>query len=725
MIAVKDNTSDKKLSPEEQKKQDEVNCMFTDMTERYPVAQMIEFVASMSGPTLPDDINQKERRPISAEAIQIFDFKRLDSSLQIDYAKTCMEYCNHLIRQFQHEILHNCNSGDKENDNTWFQAWKASLNRYQNLHKQIENCWGTFIEEKVKSDGMRPNILVQAKVVSDAAEAEFQAGKIRITKECPTKETIEGLDCTVVSLSTVNNETAQSCSKQVHQIGSPKKQDVPSASVPSRSIVPRIVHSREELHPESPVPRFAPGKFNADMHKLAKLKYPLGKAYSGVSLQVIVETHENYIHWIYTETVRGSRQPPLQELLDFYEYWTAYTGRRGLPFFNDFYPESYYHVPSAPTSPIRDSGINANWTPSTPKAPPMYSNIPLPSVPDIKRRSNTDLPAIQRNTIQNPYAKKQPGNQSAPVTPSTSSMCSASKEDSAYAPGFTIPGASKKDSPKLEVASIPVRSPRSPNSKSQLSLSNKFLGTLDAVAEGGNNKPVSNILQQKENIDSVTREPNVEATENEASFNTKEAPQHSGSESEGSKCQEPNMKKNKKESWIVDDGGDADGMKALNEVRRLAGKEPLPLQQVHAECARSKRRVLCDSSDDEGTYQSALHQNKKHASKLDRKEDDMKIGKCASQRKSNRKQRLRTKYSSRNKYILSDCSEVSDDHLSPESSSEDISSNEEEKHNKQMKRKAPTTTKHTHTQYASDDSSVDVDKLVRINVCVFKSNRER
>ena len=764
MIAVKDNESSLKKTPEEKRKQEEVDCMFTDMTDRYPIGQMIDFIASMDGPTLPEDISTKERRPICATAIQIFDFKRLDSSLQVDYAKTCMSYCEHLIRQYEHEILYKCNSGDKEKDNTWFQAWKSALSRCQHLHKQIENSWKLFIVEKEEKNEISPDIMVQSKIVSDAAQTEFNARKAKLIEEYNSKES-------TASLPNPDEQAESACSVQGKDgSGVPVMAGESVASAEIRCRGPKIVQSRSELDPESPVPRFQPGKFVARMHALAKQKYPMGKAHRGITFQEIVETHEMYLKWGYLETTRGCRQQPLQDLLDFYEYWTAYTGRRSLPYYNDYYPPSYYHDPSLPSPSTPDNESNANWSPSTPKAPPMYDY----ASPAASTTSTTWKPHLSphvQKIITNPYGKGKQSSQSQPVTPSTSSSHSMSNNEGAYAPGFTIPSVTKPETVKLKVSSIPNNSPRSPTSKSQLSISNKFLQKLDASAEKEKNKSVDytkemNISSQQmaaqegdqENINDRThlKEEGIREVKNStnelsslfmASLDDRQTKRkyrlhqneknkhsdpplfehdspllnHDTGRSADQGCednQSQGMKKNaeNKDGWLVADSG-SEGLEALNMVRKLVGKQELPPEEVKVKGHRSKRHVLYDS-DDEEIYKSESNYKKEGTAKSDSKDGENLTYKHSTQRKLKRTRRMRARYPNRNPFILSDCSEASLGHESAEPSGEDLSSIEEEVNQFESSKKKPAekVQRKRQTKVHSKDSEeevIDIDEMVR------------
>jgi hypothetical protein len=183
--------------------------------------------------------------------------------------------------------------------------------------------------------------------------------------------------------------------------------------------------------------------------------------------------------------------------------------------------------------------------------------------------------------------------------------------------------------------------------------------------------------------------------------------------SQDSNSENEESDKKKKDKWLTEDSGD-EGMEALNEVRRLVGKPELKVLKTKS---RSMRHVLCDSEDEEND-QSLHHLKKKHTLNLDSEEDDRKISKYRLQRKLNRAKRMRKKYPKGNPFVLSDCSEASDDHASTEASLEELSSNEGGKYDENLKRKPVAKQKDTaRTQHCSDESAnevyIDIDQMVR------------
>ena len=409
---------------------------------------------------------------------------------------------------------------------------------------------------------------------------------------------------------------------------------------------------------------------------------------------------------------------------------------------------------------------NNNWTPS----PSARSNNWTPSPSARSTRLNPHSPPEVLKTVANPYAKGRQSSQSQPVTPSTASSHSTSNGDGAYAPGFTIPSVGRKEAPKLEVSSLPNNHPRSPSSKSQLSVSNKFMEKLEAAAEEENtgsfgNADSLNISSQQmapenkhENINDTKELKQEEIRDGKNSTN--ESPLcmdslenglkmrryklHQKKKKESSDHQLPvknspilnseevdhrNEEKQyettkgnarKKDGWLVEDSG-SEGMEALNMIRALVGKTELPPEAVQGK-KRSKRNVLCDS-DDEEVYQSANHHKKKQNEKSDDEDDDSEKEKHAKQRKLNRSKRMRAKYPRNNPFVLDDCSEAPPDYESVEPSTEDLSSDEEVYESKDTKKKAAQQQKkksRTEVNESEEDEYIDVEEMVRKHVITLK-----
>ena len=170
----------------------------------------------------------------------------------------------------------------------------------------------------------------------------------------------------------------------------------------------------QDLDDDSPIYRYR--GFDPQMESWRTELYMTGTRIRNMTFEQICETQESYIEWAYRNTRRGSRGSQLQNLLDFYEYWTGRTQRRGLPYFQD-------HLPLTPLSNVPMLTTSQQYNnPSSPNAQqgmPTYSTTSSPYA-----ALNNELINNRNNSGSNVYNRN---------------MNFSNDGGGAFAPGFNLP----------------------------------------------------------------------------------------------------------------------------------------------------------------------------------------------------------------------------------------------------------------------------------------------
>ena len=170
----------------------------------------------------------------------------------------------------------------------------------------------------------------------------------------------------------------------------------------------------QDLDDDSPIYRYR--GLDPQMESWRTELYMTGTRIRNMTFQQICETQESYIEWAYRNTRRGSRGSQLQNLLDFYEYWTGRTQRRGLPYFQD-------HLPLTPLSNI--PMLNSPQQYNNPASPNAQQGMPTYSTSSSPYASlNRDLINNNNNSGSNEYNRN---------------MHLPSDGGGAFAPGFNLP----------------------------------------------------------------------------------------------------------------------------------------------------------------------------------------------------------------------------------------------------------------------------------------------